>query len=111
MLKQLHGAKVFTKLDLHNAYNLIQICNGDEWNTTFVTPTGHWEYLVMPYGLVNAPFVFQDFMHNIFRHLLNRFVIVYIDDNFIYSNVALLPMFSMLRSVGKTASTDPIRKC
>ncbi len=52
-----------------------------EWKT----PTGHYEYLVMPYGLVNAPSVFQDFMHEVLRDYPHRFVLVYIDDILIYS--------------------------
>ncbi|KAK3524080.1 hypothetical protein QTP70_018012 [Hemibagrus guttatus] len=54
VLKHLRSATVFTKLDLRSAYNLIRIREGDEWKTAFVTPTGHYEYLVMLYGLVNA---------------------------------------------------------
>ncbi len=84
-LEQLHRARVFTKLDLHSAYNLIRIRKGDEWKTAFVTPTGHYEYRVMPYGLVNAPSVFQDFMHEVLQEFLNTFVLVYIDDILIYS--------------------------
>ncbi len=53
-LKQLCGARLFTKLDLRSAYNLIRICEGVEWKTAFVTPTGHYEYRVMPYGLANV---------------------------------------------------------
>ncbi|XP_048022275.1 uncharacterized protein LOC125252755 [Megalobrama amblycephala] len=85
VLEHLRGATVFTKLDLRSAYNLIRIREGDEWKTAFITPTGHYEYLVMPYGLVNAPSVFQDFIHEMLREFLHRFVLVYIDDILIYS--------------------------
>ncbi len=84
-LEHLSGATIFTKLDLHSAYNLVRIREGDEWKTAFVNSTGHYEYLVMPYGLANAPSVFQDFMHEVLREFLHRFVIVYIDDVLIYS--------------------------
>ncbi len=84
-LEHLRGATIFTKLDLHSAYNLIRIRQGDEWKTAFLTPTGHYEYRVMPYGLVNAPSIFQDFMHEVLREFLHRFVIVYIDDILIYT--------------------------
>ncbi|KAK3511404.1 hypothetical protein QTP70_007228 [Hemibagrus guttatus] len=84
-LEHLRGATIFTKLDLHSAYNLIWIREGDEWKTAFITPTGHYEYLVMPYGLANAPSVFQDFIHEVLREFLHRFVLVYIDDILIYS--------------------------
>ncbi|KAK3571107.1 hypothetical protein QTP86_001815 [Hemibagrus guttatus] len=85
VLERLCGATVFTKLDLCSAYNLIRIREGDEWKTAFVTPTGHYEYLVMPYRLVNAPSVFQDFMHMVLREFLHKSVLMYIDDILIYS--------------------------
>ncbi|KAL0148420.1 hypothetical protein M9458_056230 [Cirrhinus mrigala] len=59
---------------------------GDEWKTAFVTPSGHYEYRVMPYGLANSPSIFQNFMNEIFRDMLHQFVVVYIDDILIYSN-------------------------
>ncbi len=50
-----------------------------------LTPTGHYEYLVMPYGLVNAPSVFQSYINEVFREYLHRFMLVYIDDILVYS--------------------------
>ncbi|CAJ0966812.1 unnamed protein product [Ranitomeya imitator] len=59
---------------------------GDEWKTAFNTPKGHFEYLVMPFGLSNAPSVFQSFMHDIFREYLDKFLIVYLDDILVFSD-------------------------
>ncbi|KAL0146841.1 hypothetical protein M9458_057780 [Cirrhinus mrigala] len=77
-LEQPRGAQIYSKLDLRSAYNLVRIRRGDEWKTAFITPSGHYEYLVMPYGLANAPSVFQNFMNTIFQEYINHFVIVYI---------------------------------
>lgn len=85
-LEQLRTAKYFTKLDLRSAYNLIRIPEGDEWKTAFSTSTRHYEYLVMLFGLVNSPSVFQAFINDVFRDMLNRWAIVYIDDILIYSD-------------------------
>ncbi|XDV15206.1 hypothetical protein PO909_015336 [Leuciscus waleckii] len=85
-LEQLRSAKIFTKLDLRSAYNLVRIREGDEWKTAFITPAGHYEYRVMPFGLSNSPAIFQGFMNEVFRDMLHRFVIIYIDDILIYSS-------------------------
>ena len=85
LLDRLKGAQVYTKLTLCVAYNLVRIRDGDEWKTAFGTRYGQCEYLVMPFRLTNAPAVFQRFMNVIFRDLLDRFVIVYLDDILIYS--------------------------
>ncbi|KAL0155123.1 hypothetical protein M9458_049386, partial [Cirrhinus mrigala] len=84
-LEELRGSQVFTKLDLRSAYNLVRIREGDVWKTAFITPTGHYKYLVMPYGLSVSPSVFQTFMNEVFREFLHQFVVVYIDNILIYS--------------------------
>ncbi|KAJ1580618.1 hypothetical protein NDA12_002918 [Ustilago hordei] len=62
----LRKARIYTKLDLRAAYNLIQIAKGDEWKTAFGTQLGLYEYLVMPFGLANALAHFQSFINDIF---------------------------------------------
>uniref|UniRef100_A0A8C9T6V6 Gypsy retrotransposon integrase-like protein 1 n=5 Tax=Scleropages formosus TaxID=113540 RepID=A0A8C9T6V6_SCLFO len=84
-LEQVSGATIFTKLDLRSAYNLIRVREGDEWKTAFSTALGHYEYLVMPFGLANAPSVFQAFVNEVLRELINRSVLVYLDDILIFS--------------------------
>ncbi|KAI3359803.1 hypothetical protein L3Q82_014179, partial [Scortum barcoo] len=81
----LQQAKIFTKLDLQNAYHLVQIWELDEWKTGFNTLHGHYEYLVILFGLTNAPAVFQSFINEVLRDFLNDFVYVYLDDILIFS--------------------------
>lgn len=79
------GARIFTKIDVRNAYYRIRIREGDEWKTAFRTRYGLYEYLVMPFGLTNAPASFQSYIHEVLREYLDIFVIVFLDDILIYS--------------------------
>ncbi|KAJ1597314.1 hypothetical protein NDA14_003800 [Ustilago hordei] len=82
----LRKARIYTKLDLRAAYNLIRIAKGDEWKTAFGTQLGLYEYLVMPFGLANAPAHFQSFINDIFRDIIGVYVVVYLDDFLIFNS-------------------------
>lgn len=84
-LDRLREAKIFTKLDLRGAYNLVRVKEGDEWKTAFRTRYGHFECLVMPFGLTNAPAAFQHFMNDVLREFLDITVLVYLDDILVFS--------------------------
>ncbi|KAI7951025.1 hypothetical protein MJO29_009699 [Puccinia striiformis f. sp. tritici] len=85
LLNQLQGCKFFTKIDLKAAFNLLRVAEGDEWKTAFRTPWGLFEYLVMPFGLSNAPACFQRFIQHVLREFLHISCFVYIDDILIFS--------------------------
>ena len=82
---RVQGAKIFTKIDLKWGYNLIRIKEGDEWKTAFRTRYGLYEYLVMPFGLANAPATFQNMINDVLRELIDQGVVAYMDDILIYS--------------------------
>lgn len=77
----LQGASIFTKLDLRNAYHLVRI-RKSECKTVFNTPSGHYDYLVRPNGITNAPAVFQALVNDVLRDMLIEFV--YLDDILIF---------------------------
>jgi hypothetical protein len=81
----LSEATVFSKFNLPNAYHLIQIKEGDKWMTAIKTPFGVFEYNVIPFGLCNAPAVFQHFMNHVLRDLIGKCCMVYLDDIIIFS--------------------------
>src|SRR5881394_1561523 len=84
IMDRLSKAKVFTKLDLCNAYYRIRIREGDEWKMAFRTRYGHFEYMVMPFELAKAPATFQAYINRALAGLVDVTCIVYIDDILIY---------------------------
>ena len=87
LFDQLRGAQVYSKIDLHTSYHQLRVRETDIPKTTFRMRYGHFEFTMMPFGLMNALAAFMDLMHRVFQPYLDQFVIVFVDDILIYSQL------------------------
>jgi hypothetical protein len=85
LFDQLIGAQIFLRIDLRSGYHQIKICEEDIPKTTFSTRYGLYEYLVMSFGLTNAPTHFMYLMNSVFMEEMDKFVVLFIDDILVFS--------------------------
>ncbi|KAL0560519.1 hypothetical protein IC582_000924 [Cucumis melo] len=85
LFDQLQGVIVFSKIDLRSGYHQLMIRDSDIPKTAFHSRYGHYEFIVMSFGLTNASVVFMDLIKRVFKNFLDTFVVVFIDDILVYS--------------------------
>ncbi|TFH84674.1 RNA-directed DNA polymerase, partial [Billgrantia azerbaijanica] len=95
-LNHLSMAKIFTKLDLKGAYNLLCIAHGHKWKTVFCTWYSSFEYLVMPFGLCNARSTFQQLMNYVLADILDSTIIIYLDDILVFCDTPVVLEYTVI---------------
>jgi len=85
LFDQVGGLKIFSKLDLRSSYYQIRIKHEDINKTSFRTRYGHYEFLIIPFGLTNTSTYFVCLMNNIVIQYMDKFILISIDDILIYS--------------------------
>jgi len=87
LFDQLKGARIFSKVELRSCYHQVRIKEEDIRKTMFKKRYGHYEFMVVPFGLSNSLVVFMLLMNGVFNEYLDKFVIMFLDDIIIYSKI------------------------
>jgi hypothetical protein len=114
LLDQLQQAKYFTKLDLKSGYHQLCVKEEDTWKATLKVRQGLYEWLVMPFGLCNAPTTFMCLMNDVLRPYLDSFVIVYLDDILVYNSTCeehIPHIMQLLETLKKHRLLENLKKC
>uniref|UniRef100_A0A388LB16 Reverse transcriptase domain-containing protein n=1 Tax=Chara braunii TaxID=69332 RepID=A0A388LB16_CHABU len=114
LFDRLAGNRFFTKIDLRSGYHQIRVAAADQPKTAFRSRFGHYEFTVMPFGLTNAPATFQRSMNDIFRDILEQYVLIYLHDILVYSRTLeehLRHLHDVLDHLRRYGFYAKLRKC
>ena len=106
LLETIGPAKVFSALDLEAGYHQIYMDEESIEKTAFITRDGHYEWLRMPFGLINAPYTFQRIMNFVFKEFLWKCAVVYLDDILFFSKTQEEHLYNLKQILGKIKAAD-----